>query len=191
MCGVIPTFCSTDSSKNSVEFRSIMHFGCPSRFRICKKYARRSTLWLKSPSLRIWVWGRRKYIFTKDQSVKVKVTVRGHFLLTFWWFSDGCVIYFFKVPNRCAWGALGGLHGSGGGLLKTILLPGLVLGSVDPQTCVQQKLSSFSMLLLQKITHCPKGTCQAGTVSPQTELRGCVRFHNVIWGSVRFALWVS
>ena len=53
-----------------------------------------------------------------EHSVKVKVKVRDHFLLTFWQFSEGFVIQCLKVPNACAWGALGGLHGSDGGLLR-------------------------------------------------------------------------
>ena len=40
------------------------------------KISRVSTLSLKPPSLMMWVWRR----FTKDQSVKVKVKVIGHFL---------------------------------------------------------------------------------------------------------------
>ena len=52
----------------------------------------------------MWAWRRRKYIFTKDQSVKVKDKVRGHFLVTFWWFLEGFVIQCLKVHNHCYWG---------------------------------------------------------------------------------------
>ena len=110
ICGEIISLCSTDSSKNAITYEPIMQFGCPLRFRIFKN--------IQAPSLTMWAWRRHKNIFTKDQSVKVKDKVRGHFLLTFWWFPEGFVIQCLNVPDGCAWGALWGLHGSSGGILR-------------------------------------------------------------------------
>ena len=66
-----------------------------------------SILWLKAPSLTVWSWRCSKDIFTKDQSVNC-------------WIFEVFVEHSLglKVPNHCAWGALGGLHGSVGGLLR-------------------------------------------------------------------------
>ena len=116
MYGVIITLCSTDSIKNAVTCETLTQFRCYSRFRNFKNNVRIFILWLKAPSLTMWAWRRRKYIFTKDQSVKVKVKVRCPFniLVIFWRFCNTIL----KVPNRCAMGAFGDLHGSGEGFLR-------------------------------------------------------------------------
>ena len=100
--GEMLTLCLTDWSKIAVTFEPIMQFGRPLIIRIYKKYVRWSILWLKAPSLSRWAWQRRKDIFTKNQFVS--------------WALLGFVIESLTVPNRCAWGSLGALHGYMGGL---------------------------------------------------------------------------
>ena len=64
-CGVILTLYLTYSCKIAVTLEPIVQLGRSSRFGIYNRYETWSKLWLKAPSLRMWVWRRRKVFFHK------------------------------------------------------------------------------------------------------------------------------